>query len=92
MIPSSNEWTSAMADLVWGPRSASGSYNPRRLALQPRAAADMLPIIRACVTMPYWARRPVDGRLFRISLFTEEGGLRQWLIPARRPQGPRATD
>src|SRR6516164_7982380 len=64
IIPSSNEWTSAMADLVWGPRSASGSYNPRRLALQPCAAADTLPVIRACVTMPYRARRPVDGRRF----------------------------
>jgi hypothetical protein len=36
-----------MADLVWGPRSASGSYNPRRLALRPCAAADVLPLIRA---------------------------------------------
>ncbi len=39
-----------------------GSYNLHRLALQPRAAADMLPIMRACVTMPSRARHPVvDG-------------------------------
>jgi hypothetical protein len=42
----------------------------------------MLPIIRASVTMPSRARRPVGGRrFFRTAQSIEENARPQWLLP-----------
>jgi hypothetical protein len=63
-IPLSNEWTSVMGDSTGVPLSASGSYNPHRPALQPGAAAAVLPLGRACVASPYQVCRLAGGRRF----------------------------